>query len=359
MGSHATTNPPEEKIVKAFGVRNDCTFTHPMTSPTAPSAGPARTAGHKPALAAFSAFAAAWVFLLVTLGAFTTTIGAGMAFPDWPLSNGSLNPAGWLSDVSMFAEHSHRLSAGVETALTAVLAAWLWRAEPRAWLRRVGYFALVLVFVQAVVGGLRVLLDHIRVEAVGTSVGRLLAMLNACLAQALACTLIAIALSCARSWRARPVPVGDGVRRIGIACCALFFIQLAVAAVMRHSFAGLAIPTFPWSTPQGGLLPQLWDFRVAIAFAHRVMALVLALAVAAFALAIWRDRGSPLALRAGASVLVCLTALQILLGATIIATQRAVGVTTGHVLVGALTLAAAFWLTWLAHRDALEAPHSP
>jgi cytochrome c oxidase assembly protein subunit 15 len=89
------------------------------------------------------------------------------------------------------------------------------------------------------------------------------------------------------------------------------------------------------------------------------MALVLALAVAAFALAIWRDRGSPLALRAGASVLVCLTALQILLGATIIATQRAVGVTTGHVLVGALTLAAAFWLTWLAHRDALEAPHSP
>ena len=29
-------------------------------------------------------------------------------------------------------------------------------------------------------------------------------------------------------------------------------------------------------------------------------------------------------------------------------------ITTGHVLVGALTLATAFWLTWTAHRDDLE-----
>ena len=64
-----------------------------------------RTPGYKPGLAAFSAVAAAWVFVLVTLGAFTTSIGAGMAFPDWPLSNGSLNPHGWLTNIAMFAEH--------------------------------------------------------------------------------------------------------------------------------------------------------------------------------------------------------------------------------------------------------------
>jgi heme a synthase len=34
------------------------------------------------------------VFVLVLLGAFTTTIGAGMVFTDWPLSNGSINPEG-------------------------------------------------------------------------------------------------------------------------------------------------------------------------------------------------------------------------------------------------------------------------
>ena len=44
-----------------------------------------RTADHKPTLAFFAAFGSAWVFLLVTLGAFTTSIGAGMAFSDWQI----------------------------------------------------------------------------------------------------------------------------------------------------------------------------------------------------------------------------------------------------------------------------------
>lgn len=313
-----------------------------------------RTAGAKPALAAFSAFAAAWVFLLVALGAFTTTIGAGMAFPDWPLSNGSLNPKGWLTNLSLFAEHSHRLSAGVMTALTIVMAVCMWRTESRAWLRRLSYFGVALVLAQAVVGGLRVLLDPVQVEAVDTSLGRLFAMLHACLAQALACTLIALAVSSSRTWTTREVSVGATVRRAGTACCALLFLQLGIAAVMRHSFAGLAIPTFPWSTPAGGLLPDAWNFRVGIHFAHRVMACLIAAAVAVFACAIWRDRSSTAGMRAGALALVGLVALQIVLGAAIIRTQRSVAVTTGHVLVGALTLVTAFWLTWLAHHDAIE-----
>src|SRR5580658_1169133 len=111
-----------------------------------------RTAGHKPALAVFSAAAAAWVFVLVTLGAFTTSIGAGMAFSDWPLSNGSLNPQGWLTNIAMFAEHSHRLSAGLMTILTGILAFWAWSTEARAWLRKLAYFAAGLVVAQAVVG---------------------------------------------------------------------------------------------------------------------------------------------------------------------------------------------------------------
>jgi cytochrome c oxidase assembly protein subunit 15 len=313
-----------------------------------------RTPGYKPGLAAFSALAAAWVFVLVALGAFTTSIGAGMAFPDWPLSNGSLNPTGWLSNLAMFAEHSHRLSAGLMTILTGILAFWIWRTEARAWLRRLSYFAAALVVVQAVVGGLRVKLDPVQVAAVDTSLGRLFAMLHACLAQAFACTLIAIAVSLSRGWIERPASVGAGVRRAGVACCAVIFVQLGIAAVMRHSFAGLAIPTFPWSTPEGGILPATWNFRVGIHFAHRVMAGVIAVSVAVYAVAIWRDRGAPLLMRTGASVLVSLVAFQILLGAAIIRTLRDPLITTGHVLVGALTLVTAFWLTWLAHRDSVE-----
>ena len=318
-----------------------------------------RTAGHKPALAAFAAFAAAWVFVLVALGAFTTTIGAGMAFPDWPLSNGSLNPSGWLTDLSMFAEHSHRLSAGFMTVLTIVLAVWLWRTESRPWLRRLSYFGVGLVLAQAVVGGLRVLLDPVRVKAVDSSLGQLIAMLHACLAQALACTLVALAVSCSAAWISAPVPVGRRVRRAGVACCALLFVQLGIGAVMRHTFAGLAIPSFPWSTPDGRLLPEIWDFRVGIHFAHRAMAVVIAAAVAVYALAIWRDRASPVAMRAGASALVSLLALQVFLGAEIILTQRSVYVTTAHVVVGAMTLVTAFWLTWLAHRDSIEKAATP
>jgi len=313
-----------------------------------------RTAAYKPALALFAALGGAWVFVLVALGAFTTSIGAGMAFPDWPLSNGSLNPHGWLDDLSMFAEHSHRLSAGVMSTVTIVLAVWLWRTEARAWLRQLANFAVALVLVQAVVGGLRVLLDHLHVAMVDTSVGRLFAMLHACLAQFFACTLIAIAVACTRGWIAGRPTVGDGVRRAGAVCCALLFAQLAIAAVMRHSFAGLAIPTFPFSTAEGGWLPAAWDFRVGIHFAHRVMAAVVTVAVFWFAFKIRNDRQASVGMRLGASMLVSLIALQILLGAEIIWTQRSAAMTTGHVLVGAFTLATTFWLTWLAHRDAVE-----
>jgi cytochrome c oxidase assembly protein subunit 15 len=358
MGSHAITNPPAEKIVKAFGAGTMVPSPTRSLTPMAPPAPSARTAGHKPALAAFSALAAAWVFVLVTLGAFTTSIGAGMAFPDWPLSNGSLNPAGWLTNVAMFAEHSHRLSAGLMTLLTVALAAWIWQSESRRWLRRLSLFAVGLVVAQAVVGGLRVRLDPVQVAAVDTSLGRLFAMLHACLAQAFACTLIAIAAGCSRAWVTRPSGAGWAVRRAGSACCALVFLQLGIAAVMRHSFAGLAIPSFPWSRPDGGLLPAAWDFRVGIAFAHRAMACLVAAAVAVFAAAVWRDRASTLAMRCGAAGLVGLLALQVLLGAQIIRTLRNPEVTTAHVLVGALTLAAAFWLAWLAHRDQVEAPRA-
>lgn len=313
-----------------------------------------RTPTHNSALAVFAALGSAWVFVLVTLGAFTTSIGAGMVFPDWPLSNGSLNPHGWLQNVAMFAEHSHRLSAAIMSAITIVLAIWIWRNEARPWLRRLAVFAVILVLAQALVGGLRVLLDRFHLESIETSVGRLFAMAHAVLAQLFVCTLIAVAVACTRGWRERSAPVGEAMRKVGIACCVLLFVQLAIAAVMRHSGAGLAIATFPYSTPAGEWLPSDWDFRVGIHFAHRAMAVVLAVALGVFAFVIRRDGAATLAMRAGASAVLSLVILQIILGAGVILTGRQPEMTTGHVVVGALTLAATFWLTWAAHRDRIE-----
>ena len=319
-----------------------------------------RSAAHQPALAWFAAIGSGWVFVLVMLGAFTTSIGAGMIFPDWPLSNGSLNPTGWLDDLAKFAEHSHRLSAGLMSIITIALAVWVWRVEERAWLRRLAWIAVGLVLTQAVVGGLRVLLEHHQVEMINTSVGRLFAMLHACLAQIYVCTLLAVAMSLSRSWTESPVaPLPPALRRTGLVCCGLLLLQLAIAAVMRHSFAGLAIPTFPLSTADGGLFPEQWDFKVSINFTHRLMALALAVALPWFAISLWRERAAGPGLKKMAGVMVGLLGLQIALGATVIWTLRNPYYTTAHVIVGACTLATTFGLTWWTHREIVARPRPP
>lgn len=310
-----------------------------------------RTSIYQPALAWFAAIGSFWVFILVMLGAFTTSIGAGMVFLDWPLSNGSLNPEGWLSDVAMFAEHSHRLSAGLMSVITLAIAAWVWCAEERAWVRRLAVFAVALVFAQALVGGLRVLLDHQHVAMVDTSVGRLFAMLHACLAQIYVCILLAIVLALSRPWLTTPALATPPTwRRLATVSCLLLLLQLAVAAVMRHSFAGLAIPTFPWSSVEGGLLPPAWDFRVGIHFTHRALAAVLTLTLGWLAFAIARDRTAARGTKQAAGLVVALLVLQIALGAVAVLSLRNPYSTTAHVIVGATLLALTFGIACWAHR---------
>src|SRR3954463_12550635 len=211
-----------------------------------------RTPVHKPGLAVFSAVGAAWVFVLVTLGAFTTTIGAGMAFSDWPLSNGSINPKGWLDDIAMFAEHSHRLSGTLMGLITITLAIWIHRRESRAWLRKLGWWALALVIVQGIIGGQRVKLDAWHVGGFEMSVGQMLRIPHGILAQVYVCLLIAIAVSLSRRWIEGGSPsVSPGLRRLAVVCCSLVFLQLVIAATMRHNYAGLAIPTIPASNADG------------------------------------------------------------------------------------------------------------
>ena len=308
-----------------------------------------RTSSFKPALAAFATISSGWVFVLVALGAFTTTIGAGMAFPDWPLSNGSVNPHGWLTDIDKFAEHSHRLSGAVMGCITIILAVWLHRCEERGW------WALGIVIVQGLIGGKRVLLNSLNVPGFDMSFGQMLRLPHGLLAQVYVCMLFAIVVGLSRGWVENTLGTpSERVRRLGWWCVLLLFVQLGVAVSMRHNYAGLAIPTFPSSTPEGGLLPAIWDYKVALHFAHRAMAAVIGVMILIYGHFLWREKSLIPPLRAASLLLVGLVAGQIYLGAQIIWTGRSVAMTTGHVILGALTLAVTFGVASSTQRGSIE-----
>jgi len=101
--------------------------------------------------------------LPISMGALVTTLKAGMAFADWPSSDGQnmlLYP--WLSDFRVnnekFVEHGHRL-AGVLIGLVAIALATVgWRAG--GWQRRWTLGILLAVIAQGGLGGARVLFDR-------------------------------------------------------------------------------------------------------------------------------------------------------------------------------------------------------
>jgi cytochrome c oxidase assembly protein subunit 15 len=127
------------------------------------------------------------------------------------------------------------------------------------------------------------------------------------------------------------------VRTLTVMTVAVIFLQLIVGAAMRHTAAGLAIPDFPLAF--GKLIPPFDRPGVAIHFAHRVGALIVAACVLFTVARIWtRHRDEP-ALTRPAAFLAALLVLQVALGATTVWTRKSVLPTTFHVLCGALLLA--------------------
>jgi cytochrome c oxidase assembly protein subunit 15 len=316
-----------------------------------------RTTAHRPALAWFAALGSVWVFVLVTLGAFTTTIGAGMAFQDWPLSNGSVNPEGWLNDVMMFAEHSHRLTGMIMGFITIGLAIWISRTDERGWVRRLAWWALAIVIIQGVIGGKRVLLDSIAVPGFEMTLGQMLRIPHGILAHLYVCMLFAIAAALSRRWiesKPQVEPTEPRLRQIARLATTLVVVQLIIAASMRHNYAGMALPAFPHSTLDGHWLPPHWHYKVGLAFAHRIMAVILTFALGWLTAAVWRDRASTVGLKNLSLAVIVLLGLQISLGASVIWTGRDPHYTTAHVTIGACVLATTFLLTWWLHRGIIE-----
>src|SRR5215831_18988739 len=92
-------------------------------------------------------------FLLLIAGALVTSHDAGLATPDWPLSNGQVFPK---MVGNLFWEHGHRMVATTVGMLTIVLMIYFLKVEKRTWVRKLSIFALLAVIAQGLLGGLTV-----------------------------------------------------------------------------------------------------------------------------------------------------------------------------------------------------------
>jgi cytochrome c oxidase assembly protein subunit 15 len=275
------------------------------------------------------------VFLILA-GSLVTSTGSGLAVPDWPTTYGwnmfTFPPSKWVGGI--FYEHGHRLIASTVGFLTIILAAWLWRADSRRWMQRLGFTALGTVIVQGLLGGITVL--YFLPTAVSTA--------HAGLAEVFFCLTVAIALFTSPSWIQGRDRVDDAwLRRVATTTTALIYAQILVGAAMRHSGAGLAIPDFPLMF--GRLVPDRWSPAIGVHFAHRVGAVVVTLGVLATSAHVWYHHGRRRELTRPAALLVALVGVQITLGALTILSRRDVWINSAHVVCGASVLATSLVLT--------------
>jgi cytochrome c oxidase assembly protein subunit 15 len=320
--------------------------------------------------------------LLICSGGMVTSKGVGLAVPDWPTTFGYnmfLFPISyWVGGI--FFEHTHRLIASAVGFLTIILAVWLWRGGDRRWVRNLGWFALVAVILQGVLGGLRV-----------TMLKDEIGIFHACLAQAFFGLLVFIALVTSRFWRSLPQAVVDRnkfrpIKTLAFLTTAAIYFQLGLGATMRHQHRDLAILDFP--TANGTWIPDTsadalakintWRdtralsdvtaFQIWLQMAHRFGALLVLIGVIAFFI---RVRGvesapigqvgaiDPIARGPAAAGVNCrypaaadgprllkrlsfwwliLLFVQITLGAWTIWSNKAADIATTHVAVGAIML---------------------
>jgi cytochrome c oxidase assembly protein subunit 15 len=284
--------------------------------------------------------------ILILAGSLVTSHDAGLSVPDWPTSYGwnmfTFPPSMWVANILY--EHGHRLIASTVGFLTIIMAAWLWVAEPRRWLRWFGVATLGSVVAQGLLGGLTVL--FFLPAAISTA--------HAGLAEIFFCMTVAIALFTSPGWLAG-YRVGTGahtgapLRAVATSATVLIYVQIIVGATMRHTGAGLAIPDFPWMF--GHAIPDHWSSAIAIHFTHRVGALLVTITILAlFTHIATCYAGRPEIFRP-AMLIVALVAVQVTLGALTVLSQRDPWINSFHVVCGAMVLTTSLVITLRTWHD--------
>lgn len=194
--------------------------------------------------------------ITVLKGALTTSTGSGMAYPDWPLSDGQVMPESSYTTLPGFFEHFHRVAASATGLLALALALWLHfgrLGSPRA--RATAWLGGCLVLTQGVVGGLGVLKNLPAITSVT----------HGTLAQLTFATFGWLAYQLSDRHRATApvtsVPPGSG-RGLALFALGMLVAQTVVGAVARHTNSPHAL----W-THVGNALVVFLVATIATAFA--------------------------------------------------------------------------------------------
>jgi heme o synthase len=277
----------------------------------------------------FAVATAVATYLLILIGGLVHGTGSSLACPDWPTCYGSLMPK---MEGGVLVEHSHRLAAGTVVILTLALAVMLTasrHAELRP-LRPFGWLAVGLVIVQAVLGGITVLLrlpTPVSTAHTATSLMFFLTLLY-----------VAVRSRPARSTHdaiARPAPPPQVAQMALVAAVAIFF-QMVLGGLVRHSGAALACTDVPLC--RGSLWPDAHP-TVLIQALHRLTGVAVALLVFASSIMTLRRSGPRRDLRALALVAAVLVCAQIALGILAVTTFLDLATVEAHLGVATALLA--------------------
>lgn len=311
----------------------------------------------------FSCLLALSTFVLIFSGGLVTSKGVGMSVPDWPTTYGYnmfLFPFSmWVGGI--FHEHLHRLIASGVGFLTVCLCVWLWISEKRGWLKHVGVIAVLAVIFQGVLGGMRV---NLMKDQIG--------IFHGCLAQSFFLLTTFIALATSQWWKTSNLAQDPAKKftKIALMLTVLIFVNMAVAATMRHAHAGLSIPDFP--TAYGKVLPPLDSASletinaariaqnqpetsatlIVLQYTHRLIAYFLGIAIPWFSYRLFKAGG---VLKKVAAVFPILIFIQIALGAWTIWSNKAADVATAHVAVGAIIFILSGIITIIGARAQFDA----
>lgn len=177
--------------------------------------------------------------LPVGVGAVVTTVDAGMAFPDWPTSDGQgMLAYPWLKSTGdAFLEHGHRL-AGMLTGFASIALVVVAFACDRRWsVRWMAVGVLLGVIAQGVLGGLRVVADS-----------RELAMIHGQFAAWVFSLMCVIVVASSRSGRVQVSsdPAGPSVFAWACLTAVTMVIQYTLGGLLRHLGHAESWLIHPW-----------------------------------------------------------------------------------------------------------------